>query len=68
MITVDGKIWDWCKHHKAEGLFQGMYMHHPHKHYKWKQERNEWNDNRINRRKLKAENEIDQPSATSNKN
>ena len=38
--TVDGKKQDWCKHHKAEELFEGMYMPHPHKHDEWKQKRN----------------------------
>ena len=26
--TVYRKKWNWCKHHKAEGLFEGMYMPH----------------------------------------
>ena len=30
--TVYGKKWDWCKHHKAEGLFEGLYMPKPHNH------------------------------------
>ena len=64
--TVDGKKWYWCKHHKAEGLFEGMYMPHPHNHYDWKLKRNKWNDNRINQRKIKSKNETGQPSDTSN--
>ena len=43
-------------------------MPHPHNHDRWKQKRNEWNDNIINQRKLKDENETGQPSATSNPN
>ena len=40
----------------------------PHNRDEWKKKRNEWNDNRINQRKLKAENETGQPSATSKPN
>ena len=65
---VDGNKQDWCKHHKSEGLFEGMYMPHPHNHDKWKQKHNEWNDNRINQRKLKSENVTGKPCATSNPN
>ena len=39
--TVDRNKWYWCKHHKAEGLFEGMYMPHPHNHDHWKQKHNE---------------------------
>ena len=66
--TVDRNKWDWCKHHNAEGFFEGMYMPHPHNHDEWKQNRNWFNDNRINQRKLKSKNETDQPSATSKPN
>ena len=52
--TVDVNKWDWFNHHKAEGLFEGMYMPHPHNHDKWKKKRSDWNCNRINQRKLKA--------------
>ena len=65
---VDRKKWYWCKHHKEEELFEGIYMPHPHNHEKCKQKRNEWNDNRINQRKLRAGNETGQTSATSNPN
>ena len=41
-------------------------MPHPHNHDEWKQKRNKWNDNIINQRKLKSENETGQASATSN--
>ena len=34
--TVDGKKFYWCKHHKAEGFFEGMYMPRPCNHDKWK--------------------------------
>ena len=63
--TVDRKKWDWCKHHKAEGLFEGIFLPHPHNHDEWKQKGNKWNYNRINQRNLNAENETGQPSATS---
>ena len=66
--TFDGNKWDRCKHHMSEGLFEGMYMPHPRNHDKWKQKRNEWNDNRINQRKLKARNKTGQTSATSKQN
>ena len=65
MTTVDRNKWDWYKNHKAEGLFEGTNMPHPHKYDKWKQNHNKWNDNKINQRKLEAENETGQPSATS---
>ena len=68
MKTFDGKKWYWCKHHNAEGLFEGIYMPHPHNHDKWKQKRNEWNGNRINQRNLKAKNETGQPYSTSKPN
>lgn len=41
MKTVDGQQWAWCPHHKSEGLFDGLYMPHPHDHAKWKEEKNE---------------------------
>ena len=43
-------------------------MPHSHNHDKCKQKRNEWNDNRIKKNKLKDENETGQPSATSDPN
>ena len=45
-----------------------MYIPHPHNHDKWKKNRNKWNDNRINERKLKAKNETGQPSTNSKPN
>ncbi len=30
--TVDDKKWVWCKEHKSEGLFDGMYMPNGHNH------------------------------------
>ena len=45
-----------------------MYMPHPHHHNNWKEKRNKWNDNIINQRKLKVENENVQPYATSKPN
>ena len=65
MTTVDENKWDWCKNHKVEGFFEGMYMPHLQNHDNLKQRRNGWNDIGINQRKLKAENETGQPSATS---
>ena len=38
--AVDRKKWDWCKHHKVERLFKGMYIHHPLNHAQWKKKRN----------------------------
>ena len=58
MTTVDRNKWDWYKNHKAEGLFEGTNMPHPHKYDKWKQNHNKWNDNKINQRKLEAENKL----------
>ena len=51
---VDRKKWDLCKQRKSDGLFDSMYMPHLHNHGGWKQNRNAWNDNRINQSKLKA--------------
>ena len=65
---VDGNKWDWCKHSKSKGLFEVMYIPHPHNYNKWKQKRNECDYNRINQRKLQAKNETGQPSATSKPN
>ena len=30
--TVDGAEWVWCKEHKSEGLFNGLYMPKGHDH------------------------------------
>lgn len=48
--TVDGKKWVWCKEHKSEGLFDGMYMPEGHNHDEWKKEKDAkvkaWKENR----------------------
>ena len=37
----DGKKWVWCKHHKSDGLFEGMYMPEGHDHDAWKKDKKE---------------------------
>jgi hypothetical protein len=36
-ITQDGKDMVWCKHHKKEEEYDGMYYSKPHNHTKWEE-------------------------------
>ena len=41
---VDGKMWYWCKKHKQEGLYDGLYVtHRPEDHDAWVDRKKNWN-------------------------
>ncbi len=48
--SQEGKKWVWCKEHKSEGLFDGLYMPDGHDYAKWKKEKEtkvaEWKEQR----------------------
>jgi len=47
-VDRDGKTWWWCPHHKAEGLFDGLYVtHKPEDYDEWKQNKKNFKKNKI---------------------
>ena len=46
-MDKDGKTWWWCPHHKAEGLFDGLYVtHKPEDHDEWKKDKRNYRRNK----------------------
>lgn len=49
MMTIkEGKKWVWCRKHKSEGLYDGLYVTNRHDHAKWKEKAErltEWKKN-----------------------
>ena len=46
-VDKDGKTWWWCPHHKAEGLFDGLYVTHKSEdHDKWKKDKKNFRRNK----------------------
>ena len=42
-IVVDGKTWHWCKRHKKEGVYDGLYVtHREDDHDDWLDRKNNW--------------------------
>lgn len=57
-LIRDGVTWDWCKHHKLENVFDGLYYKHPHDHAAWKKSRAEF--------RAKRRSKVDQVPTPSN--